>query len=263
MNNKQIEVIKKIGKENFVILIVIIIIISVIVMAIFDSAKEYIHTDFECSVREYYQGNYSKALTEINNSDENYSIEKNYIRGLINYKLNKYQESLKDLNIVSQNMKSIDSTANLFSVYYKNLYKENEHYDQSQIGAFIITHQLKSECKFNLKDYRGAIIDYGIAVDTLAKYQKKCNSDWVIEIYSSLNYYNAIANYKLKKYNNALFSLNEVIEFKGVNNFPKTYLYKGLIEIQNKNKDSACINFSKAGELGCEEAYPLIKKYCN
>ena len=252
MNNKQIEVIKKIGKENFVILIVITIILSVVVMAIFDSAKEYIHTDFECSVREYYKGNYSKALTEINNSDENNSIKKNYIRGLINYKLNKYQESLIDLNFVSQNIKSLNN-----DIFYFQFNSESIE------EAFIKTNQIKGECKFYLNDYRGAIIDSNIAIDTLVKYQKKLDNGWLNNTYTSLHYYNAVSKYKLKNYQDALFSLNEVIEFKGANNFPKTYLYKGLIEIQNRNKDSACINFSKAGELGCKEAYTFIKKYCN
>jgi len=259
MDNKQKEVIKKNWSELLVIVIIIVMIISGIVSYIY----QHTNSDFESSVSEYYQKNYSKALTDINNSDENYSIRKNYIRGLINYKLNKYQESLKDLNIVSQNMKSIDSTANLFSVDYKNLFKEDEYYNQSEIEAFILTHEIKSECKFYLKDYRGTIIDSDIATDTLVKYQKIINNNWLTNTYTSLHYYKAVSKFNLKNYEDALFSLNEIIRFSGVTNFPKTYLYKGLIEIHNKNKDSACINFSKAGELGCKEAYSLINKHCN
>jgi hypothetical protein len=30
-----------------------------------------------------------------------------------------------------------------------------------------------------------------------------------------------------------------------------------------KQKKSACLDLSKAGELGLEEAYEEIKKYCN
>jgi hypothetical protein len=262
MDDKQKGVIEKLRKVNIVVVIFIVLILIPVVMAIFEFVEEHISTDFECSVNEYYLGNYSEALTKINNSTEN-TIEKNYIRGLINYKLNKYQESLKDLNIVSENMKSIDSIANLFSVHYQNIFKEDKYYEESAIGAFILTHKIKSECKFYLKDYRGSIINSNTAIDTLVKYQKQFDGEWVKNTYTSLHYYNAVSKYKLKNYEDALFSLNEVIEFKGVNNFPKAYLYKGLIEIKNRNKDSACINFSKAGELGCKEAYTFIKKYCN
>jgi hypothetical protein len=260
MSDEQKEVIKKIGEEKIIVLIVVAMIIIALVMANFDSAKEYINTDFDCSVHEYYQGNYSKALTEINNSAEN-SIEKKFIRGLINYQLNKYQESLSDLNTVSQNMKVLNT--NLYTVNYKNIFSENKYYSLNILSAFIITHKIKSECKFYLNDFRGAIIDSDIALDTLVKYQKEFNNDFLKNTYTSLHYYKAISKFKLKNYEGSLFSLNETIKFNGANNHPKTYLYKGLIEIQNKNKDSACISFSKAGELGCEEAYPLIKKYCN
>lgn len=260
MNKKQLHVIKKFCKDDLTILLIIFV-IFISFLAIINDEVHY-NSDFICSVNDYYQGDYSNALTEINNCDDN-SIEKHYIKGLVNYSLNNYQESLGNLNIVSQNIKAIDTTSNLFDVNYLGTFSNNNNYTQSIISAFIITHEIKSECKFYLKDYRGAIIDGNIAIDTLAKYQKKCNSDWVIKIYSSLNYYNAVSNYKLKKYNDALYSLNQIIKYNGEAYFPKTNLYKGLIEILNKNKDSACINFSKAGELGCEEAYPLIKKYCN
>jgi tetratricopeptide (TPR) repeat protein len=260
MKNKLKKVIQLNKAENVIVIIITFMFFGGIVSYIY----QHTNSDFECSVTEYNQGNYTKALTEINNSTEN-TIEKNYVRGLINYKLNKYQESLKDLNIVSQSIKIIDTTKDMYSFENKKMFKDNwvEITSESMIEAFIRTHQIKSECKFHLKDYRGAIIDYGIALVTLAKYQKKFNGDWVNNTFSSLCYYNAVSSYKLKNYNEALYSFNKIIKLKTVNSYPKTYLYKGLIEIQNKNKDSACLDFSRAGELGCKEAYSLIKKHCN
>ncbi len=150
MNYKQKKVVQ-LNKEEKVFFLIITF--MMIVVGILSYIYQHTNSDFECSVSEYYQGNYSKALTEINNSDEN-SIRKIYIRGLINYKLNKYQESLKDLNVVSQNMKSIDNIFHFFFVDYKNLFKEHEYYNQSEIEAFILTNEIKSECKFYLKDGR-------------------------------------------------------------------------------------------------------------
>jgi tetratricopeptide (TPR) repeat protein len=260
MNAKLKERIEKIYNEYIVFFKILILTLVASAIFFFPFSS---HTDFECSVHEYYQGNYSKALEEINNSDDN-SIRKYYIRGLINYKLNKYQEALKDLNIVAQNIKSIDTTSDMYFIENKKMFKNDwiEITSESMIEAFIKTHQIISECKFHLKDYRGAVIDYRIALDTLAKYQKNFNGDWVNITFSSLCYYNAVSSYKLKNYNEALYSFNEIIKLKTVNSFPKTYLYKGLIEIQNKNKDNACLDFSRAGELGCKEAYSLIKKHC-
>ena len=47
----------------------------------------------------------------------------------------------------------------------------------------------------------------------LTKYQKKFNGDWVNNTFSSLCYYNAVSSYKLKNYNEALYSFNKIIKY--------------------------------------------------
>ena len=42
----------------------------------------------------------------------------------------------------------------------------------------------------------------------------------------------------------------------------EAYFNRGLVLIYLKDKAKGCIDLSKAGELGIEEAYPTIKKYC-
>lgn len=42
----------------------------------------------------------------------------------------------------------------------------------------------------------------------------------------------------------------------------KAYFNRGLSEIILKQKDSGCLDFSKAGELGDANAYEMINKYC-
>ena len=40
------------------------------------------------------------------------------------------------------------------------------------------------------------------------------------------------------------------------------YKKRGIAKLYLKQNNDACIDFSIAGELGSEEAYELIKKYC-
>ncbi len=41
------------------------------------------------------------------------------------------------------------------------------------------------------------------------------------------------------------------------------YYNRGLAKIQLGQIDGGCLDLSKAGELGADKAYDLIKKYCN
>jgi len=45
--------------------------------------------------------------------------------------------------------------------------------------------------------------------------------------------------------------------------FAEAYTYRGLAKINLNYKDGGCLDFSKSGELGHEEAYDHIKEYCN
>jgi hypothetical protein len=40
------------------------------------------------------------------------------------------------------------------------------------------------------------------------------------------------------------------------------YYFSGLLKIKMGDKKGGCLDLKKAGELGLEEAYELIKKYC-
>ena len=42
----------------------------------------------------------------------------------------------------------------------------------------------------------------------------------------------------------------------------EAYYNRGLVLIYLKDKAKGCIDLSKAGELGVEDAYAVIKKYC-
>ena len=40
------------------------------------------------------------------------------------------------------------------------------------------------------------------------------------------------------------------------------YFNRGLVLIYLKDKEKGCIDLSRAGELGIQDAYSVIKKYC-
>ena len=40
------------------------------------------------------------------------------------------------------------------------------------------------------------------------------------------------------------------------------YFNRGLVLIYLKDKEKGCIDMSRAGELGIQDAYGIIKKYC-
>ena len=52
---------------------------------------------------------------------------------------------------------------------------------------------------------------------------------------------------------------------KAINLWPymgDAYFNRGLVLIYLKDKEKGCIDLSRAGELGVEDAYGVIKKYC-
>ncbi len=41
------------------------------------------------------------------------------------------------------------------------------------------------------------------------------------------------------------------------------YYNRGLAKIQLGQKNSGCLDLSKAGELGVDKVYEVIREYCN
>jgi len=74
-------------------------------------------------------------------------------------------------------------------------------------------------------------------------------------------YNRGVSKDKLKDYKGAIIDYSMAIKIN-----PKkieAYFNRGLAEIYLGQKESGCIDFSKAGELGDVNAYEMIKKYCN
>ncbi len=66
---------------------------------------------------------------------------------------------------------------------------------------------------------------------------------------------------KLDRYEEALQKLNIAIEKQ--DNFAEAYFNRGLTKVYLDDIDGGALDLSKAGELGIENAYNIIKRYCN
>jgi tetratricopeptide (TPR) repeat protein len=78
---------------------------------------------------------------------------------------------------------------------------------------------------------------------------------------SDIYYLRGNAKAKLKDYKGSILDYSKELEsFKDNAN---CYLNRGISQFNLGNKEAACLDWSKAGELGEEKAYDLIKEYCN
>lgn len=75
-------------------------------------------------------------------------------------------------------------------------------------------------------------------------------------------YFNqAYVKCKMRDYEAALADLNKALEIE--KDFAEAYFNRGLTKIYLDDIDGGAIDLSKAGELGIQDAYNVIKRYCN
>jgi tetratricopeptide (TPR) repeat protein len=97
------------------------------------------------------------------------------------------------------------------------------------------------------EDNIGAISDYSKAIELNPNFA---------EAY----YGRAASKIELKDYRGAIVDYTETISLNPKH--AKAYCGRGMAKIILDQKDSGCLDLSKAGELGYAEAYEIIKKFC-
>jgi tetratricopeptide (TPR) repeat protein len=109
-------------------------------------------------------------------------------------------------------------------------------------------YQARGISKQILGDYRGSIVDFTTA----------------ISLGTGVNPENYLARGTskgmLKDYVGAIADFTMVISYVPTK---EAYYGRGVANLALHKKNSACLDFSKAGELGNKEAYEYIQKYCN
>jgi tetratricopeptide (TPR) repeat protein len=110
-------------------------------------------------------------------------------------------------------------------------------------------YQARARAKSGLQDYRGAILDLNEAI-SLSKSKKPA---YIFD--------RAEAYINLRDFDLAIQDLDWVVRRNPLD--PNAYNARAQVKLQGGDLDGACLDWSKAGELGDVNAYTLIRKHCN
>jgi serine/threonine-protein kinase len=205
--------------------------------------------DLKFSHKEFYDAIklYDEAIKV--NDQSSYTF---FMRGLSKLKINQFSGAVIDftkaISLSPTNQNGYWSKGSrlekLDDIYFlsctEGLSKDNKYYDAYYFRGF---------AKYYMEDYYGAIDDMNLFLTF-----EKTNSNPICY------YIVGIANNKLGKNNEALIYLSKVIELEPEN--ADALLARGKVNIKLGNKENGCKDLSKAGQLGKEEAYEIIKKSC-
>lgn len=98
------------------------------------------------------------------------------------------------------------------------------------------------------EDFRGAIAYYNKAIEL-----DPTNADIYVM--------RAMCKSKLEDHRGTITDCNQAIKLDSKNS--DAYLIRGFAYYNLNFLNDACLDWSKAGELGSAEAYDLIKQFCN
>ncbi|MDR1860372.1 MAG: tetratricopeptide repeat protein [Bacteroidales bacterium] len=180
---------------------------------------------------------------------------KDYLcRGLFYNLLGRYNEALADLNAVIDNNKQ-----SLLAYFTRantrlNMVKMIEAVPEIAENM-TITMDGNGNNFVPASPNREELIDYQYILQDLAT---------CIELMPdfAFSWYNRAYIYcKLGKYEEALDDLTVAIKKQA--DFAEAYFNRGLIHIFMDDTDAGALDLSKAGELGIQDAYNVIKRFCN
>jgi len=110
------------------------------------------------------------------------------------------------------------------------------------------TDQNKKTIIETINDYTEVLNDYATCLQLNPKFP-----------YAYFN--QAYVKCRMKDYAGALADLNKAIDIE--KDFAEAYFNRGLTKIYLDDVEGGAIDLSKAGELGIQDAYNIIKRYCN
>lgn len=161
-----------------------------------------------------------------------------------------WSESIKRKHDVSSNYNNRGLAYYNIGEFKKALYDFNEVTKLKTDDAVI--HYHKARCKAELKDFYGAISDYSMAITKTDNNKTKTT----LLINRSNSYV------QLKNYDKAVKDLDDALNLDEIN--IQALIKRGLLYlVVFDKKEKGCIDISKAGENGYDQAYEIIKDYCN
>ncbi|MCL3780830.1 tetratricopeptide repeat protein [Prolixibacteraceae bacterium JC049] len=180
--------------------------------------------------------------------NNNPKIASNYLNRGIFYGLTlQFNEALKDLD------KALSADNQLVLAYFERANIRTEMAD-----IVLSLPDFKQERKLGNsaqdKSTKVRVTDYDQA---LADYEKVLymNPEFYFARFNQANIY-----CKTGQYEKALQEYNKVLEQES--DFAEAYYNRGLVKVYLNDINGGAIDLSKAGELGIESAYSVIKRYC-
>lgn len=173
-------------------------------------------------------------------------------RGIFYSLIDDYSSSMKDLQ------KSIELGNNNALAYFSRAncrLKMTDMIDQLKQTTGAITVPLKNDPKKTKETIIETVTDYN---DVLADYSTclKLNPNFAFA-YFNMSYVKC----KMRDYESALTDLNKALDIEP--DFAEAYFNRGLTKIYLDDIEGGAMDLSKAGELGIQDAYNIIKRYCN
>lgn len=197
-----------------------------------DAEKKYNDGHYDDAIKNYTKAIELNAFPEIKDLEpRDYLVLSYFYRGLAKEKIGDIAGEVADLTKSIALNEVSKAHINMITETKAELYKE------------------RGFAKYQLGDYKGSISDFDVALQ-IKNYNPK------LLYYKGLSY-EELKNYKeaLKCYQSAEFNFREKPSY--------IYYHLGIVKLKLGQKDNACKDLSKAGELGEADAYKIIQKNCN
>lgn len=186
------------------------------------------------------------------------AADRSFIKGIYYVQSKQYSKALDEYNSAVE-----ASASGGYSDYYKAFYRINRGVLRAEMIDFIssiesnvqtLTMDDQGTTRARVRDQVSRSYDYSDAIADLAEAAKLLPG--VPYIYFDLgNLYCLSSKFveSVENYSKAI----QYYPFMG-----DAYFNRGLVLIYIKDKEKGCIDLSRAGELGVEDAYAVISKYC-
>jgi tetratricopeptide (TPR) repeat protein len=173
-------------------------------------------------------------------------------RGIFYCLVDDYTNSLNDLqkaiSLDGKNALTYFSRANCRMKILDRIEQVRQNTDALTVSIKNNPKQTQETNVETITDYTDILNDYASCLQINPKFQ-----------YAYFN--QAYVKCKMKDYEGALADLNKAIEIE--NDFAEAYFNRGLTRIFLDDVEGGAMDLSKAGELGIQDAYNIIKRYCN
>ena len=188
-----------------------------------------------------------------------------FVRALYELYLKRFNASLNNYNDAIEKTEGLASGRTLmqFDDYYKAYYLMNRGVLRADMIEFLASIESNVQVlslddtgntRARVKDQVSTSYDYGDAVrDMEAAAAILTDSPY---IYFNLGNLYCLSKEHIKSIENYTKAI-EIYPYMG-----DAYFNRGLLLIYLKDKDKGCVDLSRAGELGVQDAYGVIKKYC-